>query len=63
MDAHQELAANTPLLPHEAAELLRITESQLLAEARRGDVPGVCLGGFWRFSRSKVLRAAASRAA
>lgn len=43
------------LTPREAAALLQRSERELLAAARRGDIPGVCLGGFWRFSRAKLL--------
>ncbi|MEV4649013.1 helix-turn-helix domain-containing protein [Saccharopolyspora sp. NPDC049357] len=43
------------LLPCEAAELLQITEEELLSAARSGEVHGVCLGSVWRFARSTVL--------
>lgn len=45
-----------PLLPSEAATLLGITEQRLLVEASRGVVPGVCLGGVWRFSLAKITQ-------
>lgn len=44
------------LTPHEAAELLQMPEAELLDRARRRAVPGVCLGGVWRFSRLKITQ-------
>ncbi|MEV4649018.1 helix-turn-helix domain-containing protein [Saccharopolyspora sp. NPDC049357] len=54
---------DTPLLPEEAAELLQITEDELLCEAERGTIPGVCLGDCWRFSRATLHALSTSRAA
>lgn len=53
MNDHE--AIDTVLLPHEAAELLQIPESDLIAAAARRAIPGVCLGGKWRFSRRRLL--------
>ncbi|WP_340672111.1 hypothetical protein REH65_33205 (plasmid) [Saccharopolyspora sp. ID03-671] len=50
-----EAISDTVLLPHEAAELLQISEPELLAAAGRRAIPGVCLGGVWRFSRRRIL--------
>ncbi len=44
------------LLPSEAAECLGISESELLAAAASGEVPGACLGGRWRFGKRAVER-------
>ncbi|WP_340672106.1 hypothetical protein REH65_33180 (plasmid) [Saccharopolyspora sp. ID03-671] len=44
------------LTPSEAAELLEISEPELLAAAARRAIPGVCLGGVWRFSLAKITR-------
>ncbi|MGI8313380.1 helix-turn-helix domain-containing protein [Saccharopolyspora hattusasensis] len=54
-DPHARLQ-DMPLLPEEAADLLHIPVEQLLADAYRGDIPGVCLGGQWRFSRRRLQR-------
>jgi excisionase family DNA binding protein len=43
------------LTPGEAAELLRVDERELLAEATAGEVPGRAIGGEWRFSRPALL--------
>lgn len=53
MGTNRQLA-DQPLLPSEAAALLGITEERLLTEADRGEVPGVCLGGEWRFSAARL---------
>lgn len=53
MGTNRQLA-DQPLLPSEAAALLGITEERLLAEASRGEIPGVCLGDEWRFSATRL---------
>lgn len=44
------------LLPQEAAEQLGISVDELLNAAGQGTVPGVCLGGHWRFSERRLQR-------
>lgn len=44
------------LLPSEAAKHLGISESELLAAASSGAVPGACLGGRWRFGKRAIER-------
>jgi excisionase family DNA binding protein len=39
----------------EAAALLRVSESDLLAAAARGDLPARTIGDEWRFSRAALL--------
>jgi excisionase family DNA binding protein len=39
----------------EAAALLRVEESELLAAAGRGELPGRAIGAEWRFSRAALL--------
>ncbi len=46
--------ADAVLLPSEAAECLGVSESELLAAAASGEVPGACLGGRWRFGKRAV---------
>lgn len=61
MNDHEVL--DTVLLPHEAAELLQMSETELLDAAARRMIPGVCLGGTWRFSRRRLLSQQAVKAA
>ncbi|MFC7344977.1 hypothetical protein [Saccharopolyspora griseoalba] len=49
------------LTPREAAELLQTSEAELLDAAARRMIPGVCLGGVWRFSLVKITRASDTR--
>lgn len=44
------------LIPREAAELLEISESELIEAAASRAIPGVCLGGVWRFSLVKITK-------
>ncbi len=44
------------LTPEEAAEYLRISRATLVAEARRGRIPGTKIAGKWRFSRRLLRR-------
>lgn len=44
------------LVPREAAALLGISEAELLAKAKQREIPGVCLGGLWRFSSARLCR-------
>lgn len=60
---YDEAILETVLLPDEAAELLQIPEAELLDLARRRAVPGVRLGGVWRFSRRRILSTQAVKAA
>jgi excisionase family DNA binding protein len=39
----------------EAAALLRVDESELVASAARGELPGRPIGDEWRFSRAALL--------
>jgi excisionase family DNA binding protein len=39
----------------EAAELLRVTEAQVIALAEAGELPGRRVGDAWRFARAAVL--------
>lgn len=52
----QSPLADRVLVPVEAAELLGLTVPKLLQLAERGAIPGVCLGGEWRFSRRRLQR-------
>lgn len=44
------------LTPTEAADLLDIPVEVLLSEAERSTIPGVRLGGHWRFTRNNLQR-------
>lgn len=44
------------LLPHEAAEFLRVTEDELMNGVCRGSLPGVCIDGKWRFSERELSK-------
>ncbi|MFC7344972.1 hypothetical protein [Saccharopolyspora griseoalba] len=61
MNDHEVL--DTVLLPHEAAELLQMPEAELLDAASRRAIPGICLGGTWRFSRRRLLTSQVVKAA
>jgi excisionase family DNA binding protein len=51
------------LKPDDVAGILAVTESQVLAMLRRGELPGVKLGGrgVWRVERVKLEEYIASR--
>lgn len=63
MSQHPQEDEDTVLVPCEAAALLKMDVDDLLSLASARAVPGVCLGGQWRFSRTKLLREAAVQAA
>jgi hypothetical protein len=44
------------LKPHEAAELLKVSEVEFLDAVYSGDIPGKRISGRWRFSRVELMR-------
>ena len=44
------------LKPHEAAKLLRVSETEFLDAVYSGDIPGKRISGRWRFSRAELMR-------
>jgi excisionase family DNA binding protein len=54
---HQFHPAREPaaLTAAQAADLLQLEERLVLELAEAGGLPGRCLGGHWRFSRSALL--------
>jgi excisionase family DNA binding protein len=43
------------LTPQQAAELLQVTEDEVLALAKEGTLPGRQIGDHWRFSRPALI--------
>ena len=39
----------------EACELLRISQDSLYQNVKKGKIPGIKIGGQWRFSRKKLI--------
>jgi hypothetical protein len=50
-----EPPASEVLTLPEVALLLRLDEASARASAERGELPGRCVGGEWRFSRAAVI--------
>lgn len=46
------------LLPEEAAQLLELSVAATLRRAERGEIPGVEIGGRWRFGLRRLTRCA-----
>jgi excisionase family DNA binding protein len=51
-----ERPASEVLTVATAAELLQVSEADVLALAEAGEIPGRRVGGDWRFAREAVLR-------
>ena len=50
-------SAHDPLLtPREAASVLQVSAYTICQRARRGEIPAIRLGKFWRFRRSSLER-------